>query len=71
LQALFLSDFTIKSFFSLQFFEMPRHEAIKALDIYKRAGQQVMLSIDFAECQFVVKYSLSTPKVFIGISFML
>ncbi|CAA3015217.1 clathrin assembly At2g01600, partial [Olea europaea subsp. europaea] len=24
-----------------KFFEMPRHEAIKALDIYKRAGQQV------------------------------
>ncbi|KAF9677440.1 hypothetical protein SADUNF_Sadunf08G0107900 [Salix dunnii] len=36
-----------------KFFEMPRHEAIKALEIYKRAGQQVMLSIDFAECQFV------------------
>ena len=28
---------------------MPRHEAIEALDIYKRAGQQVMLSIDFVD----------------------
>ena len=27
----------------LQFFEMPRHDAIKALDIYKRAGSQVTL----------------------------
>jgi hypothetical protein len=26
-----------------KFFEMPRHEAIKALEIYKRAGLQVML----------------------------
>lgn len=25
----------------LQFFEMQKHDAIKALEIYKRAGQQV------------------------------
>lgn len=25
----------------VQFFEMQRHDAIKALEIYKRAGQQV------------------------------
>jgi hypothetical protein len=27
----------------MQFFEMPRHEALKALEIYRRAGQQVIL----------------------------
>ena len=27
----------------VQFFEMQRHDAIKALEIYKRAGQQVSL----------------------------
>ena len=26
---------------TVQFFEMPKHEALKALDIYRRAGQQV------------------------------
>jgi hypothetical protein len=25
----------------IQFFEMSRHDAVKALNIYKRAGQQV------------------------------
>ncbi|KAJ6988207.1 clathrin assembly protein, partial [Populus alba x Populus x berolinensis] len=30
-----------------KFFEMPRHEAIKALDIYKRAGQQAGNLSDF------------------------
>ncbi|KAK6146754.1 hypothetical protein DH2020_020623 [Rehmannia glutinosa] len=32
-----------------EFFEMPRHEAIKALDIYKRAGQQAIGLSDFYE----------------------
>nr|GLL32895.1 putative clathrin assembly protein At2g01600 isoform X2 [Ipomoea trifida] len=32
-----------------KFFEMPRHEAIKALDIYKRAGQQAASLSDFYE----------------------
>ncbi|KAI3453144.1 hypothetical protein Pfo_009807 [Paulownia fortunei] len=32
-----------------KFFEMPRHEAIKALDIYKRAGQQATGLSDFYE----------------------
>ncbi|KAH6805554.1 ENTH/ANTH/VHS superfamily protein [Perilla frutescens var. frutescens] len=32
-----------------KFFEMPRHEAIKALDIYKRAGQQATSLSDFYE----------------------
>ncbi|KAI3733828.1 hypothetical protein L6452_13285 [Arctium lappa] len=32
-----------------KFFEMPRHEAIKALDIYKRAGQQAGSLSDFYE----------------------
>ncbi|XP_009627948.1 putative clathrin assembly protein At2g01600 [Nicotiana tomentosiformis] len=32
-----------------KFFDMPRHEAIKALDIYKRAGQQAMSLSDFYE----------------------
>lgn len=32
-----------------KFFEMPRHEAIKALDIYKRAGQQAANLSDFYE----------------------
>ncbi|KAI3497824.1 hypothetical protein L1887_33397 [Cichorium endivia] len=32
-----------------KFFEMPRHEAIKALDIYKRAGQQAGTLSDFYE----------------------
>ncbi|KAK6122394.1 hypothetical protein DH2020_043836 [Rehmannia glutinosa] len=32
-----------------KFFEMPRHEAIKALDIYKRAGQQAIGLSDFYE----------------------
>ncbi|KAK4430320.1 putative clathrin assembly protein [Sesamum alatum] len=32
-----------------KFFEMPRHEAIKALDIYKRAGQQADSLSDFYE----------------------
>ncbi|XP_027361087.1 putative clathrin assembly protein At2g01600 isoform X2 [Abrus precatorius] len=30
-----------------KFFEMPRHEAIKALDVYKRAGQQAGSLSDF------------------------
>lgn len=29
----------------LQFFEMPRHEAVKALDIYRRACQQVKIYV--------------------------
>ncbi|KAJ0971522.1 hypothetical protein J5N97_019481 [Dioscorea zingiberensis] len=32
-----------------KFFEMPRHEAIKALEIYKRAGQQAGSLSDFYE----------------------
>ncbi|OIW15266.1 hypothetical protein TanjilG_16516 [Lupinus angustifolius] len=32
-----------------KFFEMPRHEAIKALDAYKRAGQQAESLSDFYE----------------------
>ncbi|XP_028767135.1 putative clathrin assembly protein At2g01600 [Neltuma alba] len=32
-----------------KFFEMPRHEAIKALDIYRRAGQQAANLSDFYE----------------------
>ncbi|CAN4081058.1 unnamed protein product [Withania somnifera] len=32
-----------------KFFDMPRHEAIKALEIYKRAGQQAMSLSDFYE----------------------
>ncbi|KAL8463666.1 hypothetical protein ACS0TY_034352 [Phlomoides rotata] len=32
-----------------KFFEMPRHEAIKALDIYRRAGQQAASLSDFYE----------------------
>ncbi|KAK4484156.1 hypothetical protein RD792_011376 [Penstemon davidsonii] len=32
-----------------KFFEMPRHEAMKALDIYKRAGQQAAGLSDFYE----------------------
>ncbi|KAL3644712.1 hypothetical protein CASFOL_009892 [Castilleja foliolosa] len=32
-----------------KFFDMPRHEAVKALDIYKRAGQQANSLSDFYE----------------------
>ncbi|TYI88555.1 hypothetical protein E1A91_D04G218600v1 [Gossypium mustelinum] len=32
-----------------KFFEMPRHEAVKALDIYRRAGQQANSLSDFYE----------------------
>ncbi|KAF8040179.1 hypothetical protein BT93_B2417 [Corymbia citriodora subsp. variegata] len=32
-----------------KFFEMPRHEAVKALDVYKRAGQQAGSLSDFYE----------------------
>ncbi|XWS63946.1 hypothetical protein CRYUN_Cryun06bG0145100 [Craigia yunnanensis] len=32
-----------------KFFEMPRHEAVKALDVYKRAGQQANSLSDFYE----------------------
>ncbi|KAL7163562.1 hypothetical protein ACSBR2_039633 [Camellia fascicularis] len=32
-----------------KFFEMPRHEAIKSLDVYKRAGQQARSLADFYE----------------------
>lgn len=32
-----------------KFFEMPRHEAVKALDVYKRAGQQAGNLSDFYE----------------------
>ncbi|KAG8366741.1 hypothetical protein BUALT_Bualt17G0110900 [Buddleja alternifolia] len=32
-----------------KFFEMPRHEAMKALDMYKRAGQQAASLSDFYE----------------------
>ncbi|KAL2904558.1 hypothetical protein RDABS01_003268 [Bienertia sinuspersici] len=32
-----------------KFFEMPRHEAIKALEIYKRAGQQAISLSEFYE----------------------
>ena len=31
----------------LQFFDMPRHDAVKALNIYKRAGKQVFHSHTF------------------------
>ncbi|KAL4361298.1 hypothetical protein GQ457_04G009420 [Hibiscus cannabinus] len=34
---------------SLQFFEMPRHEAVRALDVYKRAGQHANSLSDFYE----------------------
>ncbi|GLT97926.1 hypothetical protein SLE2022_154680 [Rubroshorea leprosula] len=33
-----------------KFFEMPRHDAVKALDVYKRAGQQANALSDFYEC---------------------
>lgn len=33
---------------SWQFFEMQRHDAMRALDIYRRAGHQVMLTISAA-----------------------
>ncbi|KAK1362595.1 hypothetical protein POM88_047069 [Heracleum sosnowskyi] len=32
-----------------KFFEMPRHEAMKAMDIYKRAGQQASTLSQFFE----------------------
>ncbi|GMJ13380.1 hypothetical protein like AT2G01600 [Hibiscus trionum] len=32
-----------------KFFDMPRHEAVKALDVYKRAGQQANSLSDFYE----------------------
>ncbi|KDP38084.1 hypothetical protein JCGZ_04727 [Jatropha curcas] len=32
-----------------KFFEMPRHEAVTALDVYKRAGQQAVSLSDFYE----------------------
>jgi hypothetical protein len=32
-----------------KFFEMPRHEALKALEIYRRAGQQAGSLSDFYE----------------------
>ncbi|KAM2039532.1 hypothetical protein ACFX1T_012962 [Malus domestica] len=32
------------------FFDMSRHDAVKALDIYKRAGQQAEALADFYEC---------------------
>lgn len=37
----------VRSLLLLQFFEMPRHEAVKALDVYKRAGQQVKICNNF------------------------
>lgn len=39
----FLDMLHLLIFGLMQFFEMPRHEAVKALDIYKRAGQQVIM----------------------------
>ena len=39
----FLSPYSV--FHLLQFFEMPKHEAVTSLEIYKRAGQQVMMPI--------------------------
>lgn len=42
--------------FLLQFFEMPRHEAVKALDVYKRAGQQVMICIHFDFVYKLIKF---------------
>lgn len=39
----FLFFLFIYLFMFLQFFEMPRHEAVKALEVYKRAIQLVML----------------------------
>jgi len=41
-----------------QFFEMPRHEAVKALEIYRRAGQQVMQLIFLEFPMFVLLYKI-------------
>lgn len=35
----------------VQFFEMQRHDAIKALEIYKRAGQQVNFFHEFNKAE--------------------
>lgn len=34
----------------LQFFDMSRHDAVKALNVYKRAGQQVYSGTVFGIC---------------------
>jgi hypothetical protein len=41
---------------------MPRHEAVTALDVYKRAGQQVMLCIDFSKYDFKSNILDTYPK---------
>lgn len=55
LSSLFLIFFPYSprsNFHILQFFEMPKHEAITSLEIYKRAGQQVMLLDYFVGIDF-------------------
>lgn len=32
-------------FYVIQVFDMPKHEAMKALEIYKRAAQQVLSNV--------------------------
>lgn len=43
----------------LQFFEMPRHDAVKSLDIYKRAGLQVTLLSFFFLCWGPFRFHLT------------
>ena len=40
-RALGVDDLDPDCWVDMQFFEMQRHDAVKALEIYKRAGQQV------------------------------
>ncbi|XP_058084392.1 uncharacterized protein LOC131231996 isoform X2 [Magnolia sinica] len=63
-----------------KFFEMPRHEAFKALEIYKRAGQQkIMLGLCFLEDLvyawwyhgFVGAFSIASQGVALGVCLML
>lgn len=49
----FFAFFPVSHMHVLQFFEMPRHEAVKALEIYKRAGLQVKL-LDYALCRVLL-----------------
>ena len=53
-KALVQTSHTEFQVFLWQFFEMPRHEAVKALEIYRRAGQQVMIIDNYSFLNVIV-----------------
>ena len=53
---------------TFQFFEMPRHEALKALDVYRRVGQLVLYCLHYCHqnqmCFDVLQVFLSSRRIY-------